>query len=36
MTPEQAKANRKLGLILAAVAVLLFVAFIAKSAFAGA
>ena len=35
MTPEQRKSNIRLGLILASVAVVLFVGFIAKSAVFG-
>lgn len=35
MTPEQKKSNRRLGLILASVAILLFVAFIIKGAMGG-
>ena len=35
MTPEQKKSNRRLGLILGAIAVLIFVGFIAKSALVG-
>ena len=35
MTPEQRKSNQRLGLILGAVAVTLFVAFIIKGALGG-
>ena len=35
MTPEQKKANQRLGLILGAIALLIFVGFIAKSALIG-
>jgi hypothetical protein len=35
MTPEQKKANTRLALILASIAVLLFIGFIAKSALLG-
>ncbi|MES2188406.1 MAG: cytochrome oxidase small assembly protein [Pseudomonadota bacterium] len=35
MTPEQKKNNRRLALILASIAVVLFVGFIAKSAMLG-
>ena len=35
MTPEQQKSNRRLGLILGAIAVAIFVGFIAKSALLG-
>ena len=35
MTPEQKKSNQRLGLILAAIAVAIFVGFIAKSALIG-
>ena len=35
MTPEQQKSNRRLGLILGAIAVAIFVGFIAKSALIG-
>ncbi len=35
MTPEQKKSNQRLGLALGAVALLIFVAFIAKSALGG-
>ena len=35
MTPEQKKSNLRLGLILATVAVALFVGFMVKSAFLG-
>ena len=36
LTPEQKRANRRLGLILAAIAVLVFVVFIAQVALARA
>ena len=35
MTPEQKKSNRRLGLILGAMAVVIFVGFIVKSALIG-
>jgi hypothetical protein len=35
MTPEQKKSNRRLGLILGAIAIGIFVAFIVKSAITG-
>ena len=35
MTPEQQKSNRRLGLILGGVAVVIFIGFIAKSALVG-
>ena len=35
MTPEQKKSNQRLGLALGAIAVLIFVGFIAKSALVG-
>ena len=35
MTPEQKKSNRRLGLILGAIALAIFVGFIAKSALLG-
>ncbi len=35
MTPEQKQSNRRLGLILGAIAVAIFVGFIAKSALLG-
>ena len=35
MTPEQKKSNLRLGLILASIAVAIFVGFIAKSALVG-
>lgn len=35
LTPEQKKSNLRLGLILASVAVVLFVGFMVKSAFIG-
>jgi hypothetical protein len=35
LTPEQKKSNLRLGLILASVAVVLFVGFMVKSAFLG-
>jgi hypothetical protein len=35
MTPEQKKANQRLGLILGAIAVIIFVGFIVKSAIVG-
>ena len=35
MTPEQKKSNARLGLILASVAIVLFIGFIAKSALFG-
>ena len=35
MTPEQKKSNRRLGLILGSIAVLIFIAFMLKGAFGG-
>ena len=35
MTPEQKKSNTRLGLILGGIAIVIFVGFIAKSAFFG-
>ncbi|MEO8154332.1 MAG: cytochrome oxidase small assembly protein [Rhizobacter sp.] len=35
MTPEQKKSNRRLGLILASVALIFFVGFMARAAFFG-
>ena len=35
MTPQQRKSNRRLGLVLGAIALLIFVGFIAKSALIG-
>jgi hypothetical protein len=35
MTPEQKKSNQRLGLILGAIAVVIFIGFIAKSALIG-
>jgi hypothetical protein len=35
MTPQQRKSNRRLGMILGAIALLIFVGFIAKSALVG-
>ncbi len=35
MTPEQKKSNQRLGLVLGAVAVFVFVAFMLKGAFGG-
>ncbi len=35
ITPEQKKSNRRLGLILASIAVLVFVGFMLKGAFGG-
>ena len=35
MTPQQKKSNQRLGLILAAIALVIFVGFIAKSALLG-
>ena len=35
ITPEQRKSNRRLGLILASIAVLVFVGFMLKGAFGG-
>jgi hypothetical protein len=35
MTPEQKKSNQRLGLILGAIALIIFVGFIAKSAIFG-